>query len=588
MEIMIILTGLIILLAFLGVFFTKYDAELVFGSAFLVLMLIGALPVDRAFTGLSNPGVITLVALFIIAGALRQTGGVSAILSKLLKPNGRSASLELRLLPPVSILSAFFNNTPIVAALTPNIIDWCKRYGHSPSKILLPISYAAILGGTCTVIGTSTNLIVKGLLESEFTDVSFGFFEIAKVGVPITLVGLLYLVLFSSKILPNRKIADLAFDNAREYTFEMIVEEGSNLVGQTVEQAGLRGLDSVYLIELIHLGTKIGNVRPGQVLTSGDRLIFSGSISSISDLAAIDGLKHAEDQVYKLEETVNTRILEVIVTNSNNLVGQTVKESNFRKLYQSVIIAVIRNGSRIDKKTGEIKIQAGDLLLLHAANGFAESHKHSRDFLILQGGADVTQQRSTKAKYAWVSLFGVVLLAAFNIVHIVVAAFLGVVLCLVSGCLTTNEARRSIDFKVLALIVFAFGFGEAIKHSGLAALLSAEIIQLQVYGPWALLVGVYLLTLLLTEFVTNNAAAVIVFALVSSVVVELQLNIIPFAVAIMIAASASFITPLGYQTNLIVYSAGNYRFSDFIKLGLPLSLIVMLISLILIPLIWQF
>ena len=223
MDIMIILTGLIILLAFIGVFFTKHDAELVFGSAFLVLILVGALPVDKAFIGLSNPGVITLVALFVIAGALRQTGGVSSILSKLLKPNDQSTSLELRLLPPVAILSAFFNNTPIVAALTPNIVDWCKRYGRAPSKILLPISYAAILGGTCTVIGTSTNLIVKGLLEAEFKESSLGFFEIAKVGIPITLIGLLYLVLFSGKILPNRKIANLAFDNSREYTFEMIV-----------------------------------------------------------------------------------------------------------------------------------------------------------------------------------------------------------------------------------------------------------------------------------------------------------------------------------------------------------------------------
>lgn len=588
MELIAGFTGLIIFSAFLAVFFTKHDAELVFGVAFLLLLLIGALPVEKAFTGLSNPGVITLVCLFIIAGALRQTGGVSAILSKLLKSNGKPSNLELRLLPPVTVLSAFFNNTPIVAALTPNIVDWCKRYGLSPSKILLPISYAAILGGTCTVIGTSTNLILKGLLESEFPETTLGFFEIAKVGLPITVLGLLYLVLFSKKILPNREIADIGFDNAREYTFEMIVSEGSELIGRTVEEAGLRGLNSVYLIELIQRETKIGHVRPGHVLQSGDRLIFSGSVSSITDLATFDGLKHAEDQIYKLEETINTRILEVIVTSSNSIVGQVIKESNFRKKHQSVIIAVIRNGARIDKKTGDIKVQAGDLLLLHAAKGFVELHKYSRDFLILQGDITPTQQRESKSIFAWISLLIVVLLAAFNVVHIVVAGFMGVILCLLTACLTTSEALRSIDFKVLALVVFAFGFGEAIKFSGLSSNLSDSILQLHVYGPFALLVGIYLLTLVLTEFVTNNAAAVIVFSLVTAVVGELQLNIMPFVIAIMIAASASFITPLGYQTNLIVYSAGNYRFVDFLKLGMPLSLLVMVTSLILIPIIWSF
>jgi di/tricarboxylate transporter len=356
----------------------------------------------------------------------------------------------------------------------------------------------------------------------------------------------------------------------------MIVAPDSELIGQTIEKAGLRGLKGVYLIELIRQQTKIGNVRPDFILQPEDRLIFSGNVSSISDLGNLNGLKHPEQQVYKLEETINTQLMEVIVTASNSMVGHTIRESNFRKQHQSVIIAVIRNGQRIDKKTGDIEIHAGDLLLLQASNQFAQRHKYSRDFLILHGGTEQQTKRSSKAIYAWASLIGVVFLAAFNIVHIVVAAFMGVILTLVSGCLTTSEASKTIDFKVLALIVFAFGFGEAIKHSGLAHELSEVVLSFKSYGPFALLISVYLMTLVLTEFVTNNAAAIIVFSLVAGIVNDMSFNIIPFAVAIMIAASASFITPLGYQTNLMVYSAGNYRFSDYFKLGLPMSLVVML------------
>lgn len=587
MSILAVLTGLFIALAFAGVFFSKYDSELIFGFGLLALILIGALPVDKAFSGLSNPGVITLMCLFVVAGGIRTTGGLNAILANLLKPDDSFKRMQMRLLPPIAALSAFFNNTPIVAALIPGVVDWCKRYDISPSKVLLPISYAAILGGTCTIIGTSTNLIVNGLLEAEFPEISLGFFEIAKIGLPITLLGLLYLILFSQFILPTRKNVASSFMNPREYTFEMIVEDSGNLIGQTVEQAGLRGLKGVYLIELIRQGTKIGNVNPNLALEPNDRLIFSGSVSSISDLASIGGLRHPENQVYKMEETINTQILEVIVSASNPLVGQNIKESNFRKLYNSVIIAVIRNGERLDKKTGDIEIQAGDLLLLHAANEFARMHKYSREFLILHGGSDQQALRSSKAIFAWASLFGVVILAAFNVVPIMVAAFMGVILTLASGCLNMTEARQSIDFKVIALIVFAFGFGEAIKYSGLASGLSQSILGLHVYGPFVLLVGVYLMTLILTELVTNNAAAVIAFSLISGIVQDMSLNIIPFAIAIMIAASASFITPLGYQTNLMVYSAGNYRFSDYLRLGLPMSLIVMFVSMLFIPLFWS-
>jgi len=584
MDMLPLLTTLIIALAFVAIFFTKYEPELIFGAAFVVLLLVGALPVERAFVGLSNPGVITLVCLFVVAGAVRTTGALNSLVNSLFKNELNYGRLKLRLLPPISVLSAFFNNTPIVAALTPSIVDWCKRYGLSPAKILLPVSYAAILGGTCTVIGTSTNLIVKGLLEQEFPKQSLGFFEIAWVGLPITVIGLFYLIIISHKLLPERKLVDTDFQNAREYTFEFFVEKAVS--GLSVEQAGLRGLQGAYLIEVIRDRLSIGNIGPDFILQNNDRLVFSGNLATISDLDARDGLRHTDDQVYKLDSTIDTSLLEVIVTASNSLVGQTVKQSNFRKRNQAVIIAVIREGQRIERKTGDIMIKAGDLLLMHAGSGFVQLHKYSREYLILQGGDQRPSKRAHLRPVAWLSLVGIVLLAAFNLVHIVVAALMGALLVIGTRAITLNEARRSIDFKVLTLIVFAFGFGEAISHSGLSELFSSMLLSFSSAGAFVLLVGIYLLTLVLTELVTNNAAAVIAFALVTDIVQKLELNIIPFAIVIMIAASASFITPLGYQTNLIVYSAGNYKFSDYLKLGIPLSLIVMMTTLFLVPRIW--
>jgi len=584
MDMLPLLTSLIITLAFIAIFFTKYEPELIFGSAFVALLLTGALPVERAFVGLSNPGVITLVCLFVVAGAVRTTGALNSLVNGLFKNEQNYGHLKVRLLPPIAVLSAFFNNTPIVAALTPSIVDWCKRYGLSPAKILLPVSYAAILGGTCTVIGTSTNLIVKGLLEQEFPEQSLGFFEIAWVGLPITLIGLLYLILVAHKLLPDRQLVDIDFQNAREYTFEFLVEKAVS--GLSVEQAGLRGLQGSYLIEVIRDQFSIGNIAPDFILQKNDRLVFSGILATISDLVERDGLRHSDDQVYKLDSTIDTSLLEVIVTASNSLVGQTVKQSNFRKRNQAVIIAVIREGHRIERKTGDIMIKAGDLLLMHAAPGFVQLHKYSREYLILQGGDHRPSKRAHLRPVAWFSLVGIVLLAAFNLVHIVVAALMGTLLVIGMRAITLNEARRSIDFKVLALIVFAFGFGEAISFSGLSELFSSLLLSFSSSGAFVLLAGVYILTLVLTELVTNNAAAVIAFALVADIVQKLELNIIPFSIVIMIAASASFITPLGYQTNLIVYSAGNYKFSDYLKLGIPLSLIVMITTLFLVPKIW--
>jgi len=580
MSLAAIFTASVILIAFATVFFTKIAVEKVFALAFVTLLVSTVLPSEQAFLALANPGVISLACLYVIVGSLQKTGAMQLLVQNILSKPKTSSSANVRLLPPVAFASAFFNNTPIVAALTPGLVDWCKRVKVSPTKILLPLSYAAILGGTCTIIGTSTNLVVYGLLSSQFPEQEFGFFELAKIGLPITILGLLYILFFSNKVLPKRTVVDKDFQDVRQYTFEMLIDPQGSLVGKTVEQAGLRGLDGVYLICVGRGCEKFGNVSSETVLQASDRLIFSGSISSLTDMLSINGLQHSDEQVYKLEDTNDTKIVEA-------LIGKSIRSANFRKNYQAVVIAVIRSGERIDKKNGDIVINAGDILLLQATQNFIQNYRHTNEFLLLQGAKNIILPRKEKVLFAVLGLLSIIVLSALNIFNIVTAACLGVTIVLISQTITIQQALKSIDYKILAVIFFAIGFGEAVQSSGLAQQLGIVFSSFEFAGPVSLLIATYLLTFLLTEFVTNNASAIISFSIISSLVVELQLNIVPFAVAIMIAASASFITPFGYQTNLIVYTAGNYAYKDFIKFGLPLSLMTMVLSILLISNFWS-
>ncbi len=586
MSLAALFTASVIVIAFATVFLTKIAVEKIFALAFVVLLFGKVLPSDKAFLALANPGVISLACLYVIVGSLQKTGALQSLIQKLLAKTKASSAINYRLLPPVAFASAFFNNTPIVAALTPGLIEWCKRVKVSPTKILMPLSYAAILGGTCTIIGTSTNLVIFGLLTTQFPEQSFGFFELAKIGLPISILGLMYLLFFSNRILPNREVVDKDFQDVRKYTFEMLIDSNGPLVGQTVEEAGLRGLDGVYLICVGRRCDKIGNVSSETILLANDRLIFSGSIANLSDMLSIVGLVHGDEQVYKLEDTDDTQIVEVIVGVKNSLIGKSIRAANFRKNYQAVVIAVIRNGERIDQKNGNIIISAGDVLLLQATQSFIKNYRHTNEFLLLQGAENIVTPRKEKIVFAVIALLAVVLLSALNVFNIATSACIGVTLVLLTQVISIEQAIKSIDYKILAVIFFAIGFGEAVQSSGLAHEIGLLFSAFEFVNPVSLLIATYLLTFLLTEFIANNAAAIIAFSIISSLAVELQLNIIPFSVAIMIAASASFITPFGYQTNLIVYTAGNYSYKDFIRFGLPLSLMTMVLSMVLIPLYW--
>jgi di/tricarboxylate transporter len=578
----------VVVVCFLLLLLTRREPELIFGGGLLFLLITQLTDVETALSGFSNPGLVTVACLYIVAAGIRESGALKPVLQQITRNVSTPEFGILKITAPVAALSSMLNNTPIVAALIPAITKWSKKKGWSNSYFLLPLSYAAILGGTCTLVGTSTNLLVYGFIqESKFKD-QLGFFDIALIGIPITVCGVCYLFFFSQKLLKPRQTPRNSLGKVREYSVEMIVKTDSPLVGKTLAEAELRNLHGLYLIEIIRGELVMAAVGPTVKLAANDRLVFTGLVDSIGELLDTPGLELAEKQVFKLTgDTGRARLVEAVIGQHNPLVGHSVKQGGFRKRYNAVIIAVVRNGRRLKVKTGDIILRPGDTLLMLARRSFVEQFVYSRDFLLVNGLDDLALVNTGKEKWAWLSLVTLVTLAVSGLMPIVVAALSAAALMIVSGCVSFGRAKQSLDLQVLLTIAMAFGLGNVLNDSGAAQLLADSILGIFGHHPVALLVAIYLITVLLTEMVTNNAAAVISYSLVSGIVGALGYNLIPYAIAIMIAASASFISPMGYQTNLMVFSAGGYRFSDYLRLGIPLSILVGCVALLLIPQFWD-
>lgn len=581
-----IATGLITLGCLGSLIFTRATASTIFSGVLITLLVTGILDTREAIAGFSNPGLLTIAALYVVAAGLQQTGAIAALSSRLFgRPNSISTG-QFRVMAPVTILSAFTNNTPIVATFVPTVIDWARKQKISPSRFLIPLSYAAIFGGTCTLIGTSTNLVVNGLLI-EGTGSGIGFFDLAWLGLPSAFIGIGYVIVVSRWLLPDRIPVAETLKDPREYTVEMIVEQGSGLDGKTIEQAELRHLPGLYLIEIDRDGDVIPAVGPDHTLHGGDRLVFAGVTESIVDLQKIRGLVPATNQVFKLSSDRSSRsLIEAVVSGGSNIIGKTVKQSGFRSKFDAVVIAVARDGERINRKIGDIKLRPGDVLLLETDKRFAERYRNSRDFLLIKPLEGAPIYKHERAWMAWSILLGIVLTATFGILDTLTAALAGAGMMVLTRCCTSADARRSIDLEVLIVIGSAFALGAALDKTGVAAAVASFLMGISGNNPISALIAVYVTTVLLTEMITNNAAAVLMFPLAYAAAESLGLNFMPFAIAVTFAASASFATPIGYQTNLMVYGPGGYRFTDYLRFGLPLNVILGITALLIIPQVW--
>ncbi|MBU0641514.1 MAG: SLC13 family permease [Planctomycetes bacterium] len=579
--------------------FTRFAADVVLLGGLTLLMVVpvqvdgvwrlGVLNAAEALSGLSNPGLVTVGVLFIVVAGLCETGGVDWLGQRLLGRPRTLMGAQLRIMGPVAGLSAFLNNTPVVAMLIPAINDWAKRLHLSVSKLMIPLSYAAIFGGTCTLIGTSTNLVVNGLIVTSTDRPGLGMFDITWIGVPCAVVGVGYVLLMGRWLLPERKPVMSKMQDPREYTVEMLVEPDSPLVGKSLEQAGLRHLPSMYLMEIHRQDEVLVAVGSEQHLQAHDRLVFVGIVESVKDLNRIRGLKPATEQVFKLDAPRHQRcLIEAVVSDTCPLLGKTIRAGRFRSVYNAAVVAVARNGERIRAKIGDIVLRPGDTLLMEASPSFAEQQRDSRDFFLVSAMPDSNPRRHEKAWLAVAILAAMVAVAALGWLSMLVAAMLAAGLMIMTRCCSASAARRNVDWSVLVVIAAALGIGRALEETGTARVIAETLLEIGGDNPWIALAVVYGITTLFTEIITNNAAVALVFPITIATADKLAVNPMPFIVAIMIAASASFATPLGYQTNLMVYGPGGYRFSDYLKIGIPLNVLMWITTVSLAPLIWPF
>ncbi len=577
----------------LGVFLLNaiatLPAEVIFLGGTAVLYVSGILTESDALAGFSNPGMITVAVLYIVVTGLSQTGGLNWISQRVLGlPKGQNAAL-LRLMTPVMGMSAFLNNTPVVAMFIPVVSNWSKKLRISPSKLMIPLSYAAIFGGICTLIGTSTNLVVNGLLISATDLPGLKLFDLAVVGLPCAIAGMIYLFFAHPWVLPDRQPVISETDDVRQYTVEMVVSDHSPLAGKSIEDAGLRHLPGLYLVEIMRNQIVIPAVSPKEILRDGDRLAFIGMIDSIVDLHRLRGLQPDTDEVFKLDTPRSERcLIEAVVSNTCPLVGRTIREGKFRTQYKAVVLAVARNGERLRGKIGSIRLRPGDTLLLEANANFLAQQRISNDFYLVNGIPDSEPLRHEKATLAVAILAVMVLLTAVGLMSMLKAAILASVAMILTGCCSSIRALGNIEWSVLLVIGAALSIGKALESTGAAGAIASGLVTFAGDNPWLALAIIYAVTNILTEAITNNAAAALIFPIALALSESLNVSFLPFAIAIMIAASASFSTPIGYQTNLMVYGPGGYKFTDFMRVGIPLNILFWLITVSLTPLFYPF
>lgn len=582
------LTASVIVASFIVLLSTSLSADVVFMSAAVMLMMAGVLTPEELLGGFANLGLATVAVMFIIASALTRTGALSALSNQLLGSPKKLSTAQARLMFPVAAISSLLNNTPVVAMMIPLVSKWAKRLKMSPSQLMMPLSYAAIVGGVCTLIGTSTNLVINDMLITEGIE-GLLLFELALVGVPLVLVTIVFVMMMSNRLLPAGEEDTEVFSDTKEYTIEMVIGQGSVLGGQSIEEAGLRNLAGVYLIEIIRGDRVFAAVSPHESLLEGDRLIFAGDVDSVVDLQNIRGLVYAEDQVFKIDGDRSSRnFVEVILGRSFPYLGKTVRESQFRKKYGSAIVAISREGEHVKQRIGDIEFRKGDLLLLEASPQFTQTRRFEKDFLLISDVHNSAPTLYSRRFLALAILALQIVLVTLNIFSLFEAACVSIVLLLATRCISVEESRMSIDWEVLLVIAASIALGTAAEKTGMASILAGSTVALASGSAYGSLAALFAVAAVMTALISNLAAAVILFPVALSVAAQLEVSALPFVVTLMVAASVSFATPIGYQTNLMVYGPGNYRYMDFLKMGIPLTIVLGLVTLGLVPVFWPF
>ena len=542
-------------------------------GALMLLYVSGATDGDVAFAGFSNAAPLAIGALYIVAGAVRHTGALAFALTKL--AGGRGVG---RIVLGSAVSSAFVANTPVVAIMIDPVIRWAREHDRHASQVLIPLSYATILGGMTTIIGTSTNLVGSGILEELSFD-SLAFFEPARFGLPVAVAGMAIVALLGPRLLPARNQDGDADPGGPppEFAVSCEVVAGGPMDGTPVGEAGLRNVPGLFLVALHRAsdGGIVAPVSPHQVLSAGDVCSFVGSVDDIVELQNRPGLRFAEAEQFGALEDGQHAWFEAVIGNGSVLVGQTLKQAGFRSRYQAAVVALHRSGRPIAKKLGDERLRLGDSLLLVSDLGFARRWDRRSDFVLVRRRSEPPPTASGKAALSLAILGVVVALSLFQITDVLRSAVIGAGLTVATGILSPRQARDAVDLNVVVLIAASIGLGGAATASGLADQLAHGLTgALDVVGEWGVALGVVLAALVLTEFVTNAGAVGIVVPIAVAAATDVGADPRLFALGAIAAASASFLTPIGYQTNTMVYGPGRYHFTDYLRLGVPLTAMV--------------
>ncbi|TRU44206.1 MAG: SLC13 family permease [Microcystis aeruginosa Ma_QC_Ch_20071001_S25] len=560
----------------------------------IVLILLGLVTPEEGIAGFSNSATVTVMAMFVLSAGITRTGVIQVIRDRLLVWGGKNPHQQVFVLGAlVGPISAFINNTAVVAIFLPIVEDWCKKQKISPSKLLIPLSYATVLAGMITVVGTSTNILASGI-SAKLGYGEFSLFQFTALGVVTFLAGLIYLTIFAPKLLPDRKSSTGEFleddYGSKVYLSEVIISPRSNLIGQTLSQSGLQRKFNFDVLELIRNKVHLSQPLADKVLNAGDILIVHSSREELLKIKDERGLEIFADVKFQKEDiesaitTGEEKLAEVLILSNSRLIGTTLKDLKFRQRYNATVLAIRRGSELLQGRLGKIPLKFGDLLLVQGPKQSFIGLQTTRELLVLEE-KEIESLRQDKGIIALMITLLVIIIAAFDIQPILVTSLVGVVLMVITGCLKPGEVYGSIRWDIIFLLAGLIPLGTAMDNSGTTKWLADNLVAIggNLSGFW-ILVFFYLITSVLTEILSNNAAVVLMIPVAVEVAKTLGLNPLAFMYAVTFAASNSYLTPIGYQTNTMVYAPGGYKFLDFTRLGAPLNLILTILTPVLIVL----
>ncbi len=557
------------------------------------LVVSGVLTPEEGVSGFSNPAPVTVAAVLVLSAGLMRTGAVVKLGRGIARMGGSAEVGQLAVvLIAVAVLSAFINNTAAVAMFIPIVLGIAREKKISPSKLLIPVSFAGILGGVCTYIGTSTNIVVGSILEERGYP-PFQMFEFTRLGSLLLLLGIVYLLFLGRRLLPSRRTQENLTENyhLQEYLTELVIQPRSRLIGKTLKESNLSLADDIEVLEIRRDKKRISSVLPEIVLAENDLLIVKGNMKRIIRAREAEGVEIHRRVEFRDQdlESAEVMLAECVISSRSGLIGRTLKEIDFRRRFQATALAMRRHGGEIREQLGRVRLRVGDTLLIQGRRDSLQGLRDSQEFMLILEELSTTPYLKHKMAVSVTIFVAVVVLATLQVMPIMVAALLGALAMVLTGCLTVQESYEAIDLRIIMLIAGTLSLGLALHKSGGAELIANQVVDLAgPYGPHVVLAVLYLVTMAMTEMMSNNAAAALLTPIAIEIANGMGVDVRPFAFCVAFGASASFLSPIGYQTNALVYGPGDYLFTDYFRVGFPISLSVWVLSTILIPVFWPF